>query len=87
MTSLPAPLRRGFAVFEVGAALAMGHIAFASAAPKATQVASAAAPRMDAGTTGSVSGGRGPGEIGSVETVLDRTAAGKTVTRRVHACD
>src|SRR4028118_323907 len=41
MTSLPAPLLRGFTILAIGSTLVLSHIAFATAAPVPMQVASA----------------------------------------------
>jgi multidrug efflux pump subunit AcrA (membrane-fusion protein) len=90
MTLLPAPLLRGLSVLAIGGAIAISHITFASAGPtKPVQVASASAavPKMDVTTTGSISADEAFGENCYLELVQEKSARGKTVTRRVHECD
>ncbi len=88
MISLPAPLLRGLSVLAIGGALAIGHITFASAAPKATQVAFASvAAESDVTITSAIGSDEALGENCYVEVVPERNVRGKTVTRRVHECD
>jgi hypothetical protein len=90
MTLLPAPLLRGLSVLAIGGAIAISHVTFASAAPtKLMQVASASAAlsKGDVATTGSISADEALGENCYLELVQEKSARGKTVTRRVHECD
>jgi len=90
MTFLPAPLLRGLSVLAIGGALAIGHITFASAAPvQPMQAASASAvmAKGDVATTGSIGSDGALGENCYLELVQEKSARGKTVTRRVHECD
>ena len=90
MTFLPAPLLRGLSVLAIGGALAIGHITFASAAPVQPMQAASASAAMakgDVATTGSVGSDEALGENCYLELVQEKSARGKTVTRRVHECD
>ena len=89
MTLLPAPLLRGLSVLAIGGALAVGHITFASAAPKPVQVASASSvlAKADVNSTGSISSAEVLGENCYVELVREKTASGRAITRRIHECD
>ncbi len=88
MTTLPAPLLRGLTVIAIGGALAISHIAFASAAPKPAQIAATSVvSKVDVTTTGSINSGEELGENCYIELVQERSARGKTLTRRVHECD
>ena len=88
MTTLPAPLLRGLTVIAIGGALAISHITFASAAPKPAPIASpTVGSKVDVTTTGPINSGEELGENCYIELVQERSARGKTLTRRVHECD
>jgi hypothetical protein len=82
MTSLPAPLLRALSVLALGGALAMGHIAFASAAPRPTGPAQVASVDV----TGSVDAGEDLAENCYRERIQEQVA-GRIVTRVVLECD
>jgi hypothetical protein len=86
VTLLPPAAIRALSVLAIGGALAIAHAGFASAAPaKPGRVTPAAT--ADVAVTGSLGSGEGLGENCWIEVVQERTAAGRTVTRRVHECD
>ncbi len=90
MTSLPAPLLRSLTVLAIGTALAMGHIAFAAAAPKNIQVASSASEGQsvaDVDTTASVAPGHVLAENCYIDTRAMTSVRGKTIAIRVVECD
>jgi hypothetical protein len=88
MISLPAPLLRGLSVLAIGGALAIGHVTFASAAPKAMQVAVASvAAESDVTITSSIGSDEALGENCYVQVLPEWNVRGKTVIRRVHECD
>jgi hypothetical protein len=88
MIALPAPLLRGLSVLALGAAATLGHITFAAAAEKPVRLASAAlAKSADVDATGSTTSGRELADNCYFEVVREKTASGKTLTRRVHECD
>jgi multidrug efflux pump subunit AcrA (membrane-fusion protein) len=89
MIALPAPLLRGLSVLALGAAVTLGHITFAAAASKPTQVASAAGLTRgaDVEVTGSTMPEQALAENCYFEVVREKAASGKILTRRVHECD
>ena len=78
MTSLPAPPLRVLSVLALGGALAMGHIAFASAAPRPTGPAQVASVDV----TGSVDAGEDLAE-NCYRGRIEEEAGGRIVTRVV----
>jgi uncharacterized membrane protein len=89
MISLPTPFLRGLCVVTTGAVLTLSHIAFAAAAGQPVKVARAAAlsQSADADVTGSIAPAWDLADNCYFEFVHERSARGKTVTRRVHECD
>ncbi len=86
MTSRQAPLLRGLAVLAIGATLALGHIAFAAAAPAGTSAAPLAPAVQDVDSTSSIVSGELP-ENCYVDMQTMRSVRGKTVVTRVLECD
>ncbi len=90
MTSLPAPLLRGFTVLAIGSTLVLSHIAFATAAPAPLQVASTVpVVKKTAGvdSTSSSSSGWELGENCYIEMQPVKSVRGKTLVARIHECD
>ena len=90
MTSLPAPLLRGFTVLAIGSTLVLSYIAFATAAPAPMQVASTVPlVKETAGvdSTSSSSSGWDLGENCYIEMQPVKSVRGKTLVARIHECD
>ena len=90
MTSLPAPLLRGFTILAIGSTLVLSHIAFATAAPATMQVASAVPVlKATAGMDGTSSrpSGWDLAENCYIEIQPVKSVRGKTIVTRTHECD
>jgi hypothetical protein len=90
MTSLSAPLLRGFTVLAIGTTLVLSHITFATAAPAPMQVASAVpVVKETVGLDGTSSrpSGLELAENCYIEIQPMKSVRGKTLLARTHECD